>query len=110
MGSPISSPAVFLLSGQNFNKTVMEGGVFWHMNCGKKVMARKINEPGFSAGIGGQPEIHNHRPILQVTPFLVPNHLPPRNQPPKRRLEIAIEVKPGAEVPSPVKIIHTVQF
>jgi len=73
-------------------------------------MAKKINEPGFSAGIGERSEIPNHRPILQVTPFLVPNHLPPRNQPPKRRLEIAIEVKPGTEVPSPVKITHTVQY
>jgi hypothetical protein len=78
------------------------------MNCGKKFMARKINEPKFSQGIGGRVEVTNHRPVLQMMPYLMPSHSPTRNYPPKRRLEIAIEVKTGAEVPAPVKIIHTV--
>jgi hypothetical protein len=72
-------------------------------------MARKMNELRFSQEIAGQAEDANRRPALQVAPYLVPFQPQKRIQPPKRRLEIAIEVKTGTEVPSPVKIIHTVQ-
>lgn len=71
-------------------------------------MARKMNELGFSRETGGQTNVTNHRSALQVAPYLVPFRPPTKIQPPKRRLEIAIEVKTGMEVPSPVKIIHTV--
>jgi hypothetical protein len=71
-------------------------------------MARKMSELIFSQVIGGQVEVANHRPVLQVASYLVPFRSQTKIQPPKRRLEIAIEVKPGAEMPSPVKIIHTV--
>jgi hypothetical protein len=71
-------------------------------------MARKMNGLGFSQETGGQADATNRRSALQVAPYLVPFHPQTRIQPPKRRLEIAIEVKTGPEVPSPVKIIHTV--
>ena len=71
-------------------------------------MARKMNELRFSQEIGGQVEVTNRRSALQMAPYLVPFHSPTRIHPPKRRLEIAIEVKPGVEIPSPVKITHTV--
>jgi len=81
------------------------------MNCGKNFMARKMNESKFSQGIGGQVEVTHRRPALQVAPYLVPFHSPKKSNPiypPKRQLEIAIEVKTGVEVPHSVKIIHTV--
>jgi hypothetical protein len=72
-------------------------------------MARKMNELKFSNGIEGQAEVTNRRSALQVAPCLVPFHSQTKIiQQPKRRLEIAIELKPGTEVPFPVKIIHTV--
>jgi hypothetical protein len=71
-------------------------------------MAKKMNELKFPQGIGGQAEVTHRRPALQVAPYLAPFHSPTKVNPPKRRLEIAIEVKTGAEVPHPVKIVHTV--
>ena len=70
-------------------------------------MARKMSESRFSQGIGGQAEVTNRRPALQVAPYWVPFHSPTKIYPSKRRLEIAIEVKTGVEIPHPVKIIHT---
>jgi len=78
------------------------------MNCGKNFMARKMCELRFSQETGGQVEVTSRRSVLQVAPYLVPFHSQTKIQPPKRRLEIVIEVKTGADVPHPVKIIHTV--
>ena len=71
-------------------------------------MARKASELEFLQEVGGQVEVTNPRPALQVAPYLAPFHSPKKNYPPKRRLEIAIEVKTGSELPHPVKIIHAV--
>jgi hypothetical protein len=71
-------------------------------------MARKMNELNFAQEMGGHTEVTSRQSALQVAPYLVPIHSQTRIQPPKRRLEIAIEVKTSAEAPSPVKITHTV--
>ena len=71
-------------------------------------MARKANELKFPEEIGRQTEAVNRRSALQMMPYLVPVHSQTRITPPKRRLEIAIEVKKDPEMPYPVKIIHTV--
>jgi hypothetical protein len=71
-------------------------------------MARIMNELKFPEGIGRHVEVTNRRLTPQLAPYLVPFQPQTRIYPPKRRLEIAIEVKTGAEVPYPVKIIHTV--
>jgi len=78
------------------------------MNCGKNSMARKLNELKSRQELRGQVEVSNHRLASQFVPCFVPFQPLTKNYPPKRRLEIAIEVKPGTEVPHPVKIIHTV--
>ena len=78
------------------------------MNCGKKCMAKKMSALKYSPEFGGQVEVTNRRPASQMMPYLVPFQPQPKNYPPKRRLEIAIEVKAEAEVSSPVKIIHNV--
>lgn len=71
-------------------------------------MARKMNALKPVQEFGRQAEVINRRSALQMTPYLVPFQPQTRIYHPKRRLEITIEVKPGMEVPSPVKIIHTV--
>ena len=71
-------------------------------------MARKMNELKFPQEIGGHVEVTNRRLTSQLVPYWVPFQSQKKIYPPKRRLEIAIEVKPGAEVPYPIKIIHTV--
>jgi hypothetical protein len=97
-----------LKNGKIANKSGAQSEFFWHMNCGKKTMARKMSELKSPPEIGGQAEVTNRRPALPVTPYLAPFHSPTKVYPPKRRLEIAIEVKTGPEVPYPVKIIHSV--
>ncbi len=72
-------------------------------------MARKLSELKFLQEMGGPAEVTNRRLNSQFVPCFVPFQPQTKIYPPRRRLEIAIEVKPGAEVPSPVKIIHTVQ-
>jgi hypothetical protein len=74
-------------------------------------MARKLNELNLLEEMRGQPESLNPRLTPQFVPCFVPFRPQPRIHPPKRRLEIAIEVKPDTadtEEPSPVKIMHTV--
>jgi hypothetical protein len=71
-------------------------------------MAKKMNALNFAQEMGGHAEVTNRRSVLQVAPYLLPIHSQTRIQPPKRRMEIAIEVKTSAEAPSPVKITHTV--
>ena len=71
-------------------------------------MARKLNELNLLQEMEGHVEVTNRRLTPQFVPCFVPFQPQPRIYPPKRRLEIAIEVKPDAESPLPVKIIHTV--
>jgi hypothetical protein len=71
-------------------------------------MARIMNDLKFPQEIGGHVEVTNRRLTPQLAPYLVPFQPQARIYPPRRRLEIAIEVKPGAELPYPVKITHTV--
>jgi hypothetical protein len=71
-------------------------------------MARKLNELKFLQEMEGHAEITNRRPTPQFAPCFVPFQPQTRIYPPKRRLEIAIEVKPDTETPRTVKIIHNV--
>lgn len=71
-------------------------------------MARKLNELKLLQEMEGHVEVTNRRLTPQFVPCFVPFQPQPRNYPLKRRLEIAIEVKPDAEAPRPIKIIHTV--
>ena len=71
-------------------------------------MARKMTAPTHSQEFGELAEITNRRPAPQMMPYLVPFQPQTRIHPPRRRLEIAIEVKNPADIPSSVKIIHTV--
>ncbi|MFZ0826323.1 MAG: hypothetical protein WAO02_02770 [Verrucomicrobiia bacterium] len=68
-----------------------------------------MSELNFSQELGGQVEVPNRRPAApQMAPFLVPFYSQKKINPPKRRQEITLEVTTGAEIPHPVKIIHTV--
>jgi hypothetical protein len=71
-------------------------------------MARKLNELKFMEETGRHAEGANHRQTSQFVPCFVPIQPQPRIYPPKRRLEIAIEVKPSTEIPNPVKITYSV--
>ena len=75
-------------------------------------MARILNELSFLQETKGHAGDANHRQPFQFVPCFVPvQPLPkhyPQNYPQRRRLEIAIEVKPDFELPDPVKIIHSV--
>jgi hypothetical protein len=71
-------------------------------------MARKLNELKFQQEMEGRVEVNNRRLTPQFVPCFVPFQPQPGIYPQKRRLEIAIEVKPDVEAPRPVKIIHTV--
>jgi len=62
----------------------------------------------YSQEFDGQFEVPHRRPAFQMMPYLVPLQPQPRIHPLKRRLEIAIEVKAVTDIPSPVKIIHSV--
>lgn len=71
-------------------------------------MARKLNELNSLQLVEGQIETANRRLSPQFVPCFVPSQPQPRVYPPRRRLEIAIEVKRDTEESSPVKITHTV--
>ena len=72
-------------------------------------MARKMNTLKLSQEIRGQPEVTNRRLASQVVPYLMPSHLQKlKISPPKRRMQIAIEIEMRTEIPGPVKIIHNV--
>ena len=71
-------------------------------------MARKLNEFKHLQEMEGHAEVNYRRLTPQFVPCFVPFQPQPRIYPPKRRLEIAIEVKPDAEATLPIKIIHTV--
>jgi len=72
-------------------------------------MARKMNALKLSQEGRGQTEITNRRLAPQVVPYLLQPHMQTlRISPPKRRMQIAIEIEMRAETCDPVKIIHTV--
>ena len=72
-------------------------------------MARIIDALKLSQEVCGQTEVTNRRLASQVVPYLMPPHLQPfKISPPKRRMQIAIEIEMRAEIPDPVKIIHNV--
>jgi len=72
-------------------------------------MARKMNALKLSPEVRGQTEVPNRRLAPQVAAYLIQPHMQTvKISPPKRRMQIAIEVEMRAEIPDPVKIIHTV--
>ncbi len=72
-------------------------------------MARKMNALKLSQEVRGQTEVINRRLAPQVVPYLLQPHMQPyKISPPKRRMQLAIEVEMRAETCDPVKIIHTV--
>ena len=72
-------------------------------------MARKINALILAQEVRGQTEITNRRLAPQVAAYLIQPHMQTvKISPPKRQMQIAIEVEMRAEIPDPVKIIHTV--
>ena len=72
-------------------------------------MARIINALKLSQEVRGQTEVTNRRLAPQVVPYLMPPHLQPfKFYPPRRRMQIAIEIEMRDEITGPVKIIHTV--
>jgi hypothetical protein len=72
-------------------------------------MARKMNALKLAQEVRGQTEVTNRRLAPQVAAYLIQPHMQTvKISPPKRRMQIAIEVEMRAEIPDPVKIIHTV--
>jgi len=72
-------------------------------------MARIINALKPSQEVRGQTEVTNRRLAPQVVPYLMQPHLQTlRISPPRRRMQLAIEIEMRAETCDPVKIIHTV--
>lgn len=72
-------------------------------------MARKTNALKLSQEVRGQTEVTNRRLAPQVAAYLMQPHSQTlKISPPKRRMQIAIEIEMRAEIPGPVKIIHTV--
>ena len=72
-------------------------------------MARKMNALKLSRDVRGQAEVTNHRFAPQVAPYAIPHQQQTlKISPPKRRMQIAIEIEMRAEIPDPVKIIHNV--
>jgi hypothetical protein len=72
-------------------------------------MARKMNALKLSQEVCGQTEITNRQLAPQIIPYLMQSHWQSlRISPPKRRMQVAIEIEMRAEISGPVKIIHTV--
>ncbi len=72
-------------------------------------MARKMNALKLSQEGRGQTEVNNRRLAPQMAAYLIQPHLPTlKISPPKRRMQIAIEIEMRTEIPGPVKIIHSV--
>ena len=72
-------------------------------------MARKMNALKLFPEGRGQADVNNRRLVSQVVPYLMQPHMQTlKIAPPKRRMQIAIEIEMRAETCDPVKIIHTV--
>jgi hypothetical protein len=72
-------------------------------------MARKMNALRLSQEICGQTEVTHRRLAPQMAAYLMqPNLQPVKISPPRRRMQIAIEIEMRDEISGPVKIIHNV--
>jgi hypothetical protein len=72
-------------------------------------MARKMNALKLAQETCGQAAVTNRQPVPQVALYLMQPHAQTlRIFPPRRRVQIAIDVEERVEVSGPVKIIHTV--
>jgi hypothetical protein len=72
-------------------------------------MARKMNALKLSPEGRGQTEVNNRRLAPQMAAYLIQPHMQTlKIAPPKRRMQVAIEIEMRAETCDPVKIIHTV--
>ena len=72
-------------------------------------MARKMNALKLSQEVRGQTEVTNRRLAPQMAAYLIQPHMQTlKISPPKRRMQVAIEIEMRAEISGPVKIIHTV--
>jgi hypothetical protein len=72
-------------------------------------MARKMNALRLSQESRGLTEVTSRRLAPQVAAYLIQPHLQTlKISPPKRRMQIAIEIEMRAEISAPVKIIHNV--
>ena len=68
-----------------------------------------MNALKLSQEVRGQTEVTNRRLAPQVAAYLMQPHLQTlKISPPKRRMQVAIEIETRVEVPGSVKIIHTV--
>jgi hypothetical protein len=72
-------------------------------------MARKMNALRLSKEVCGQTEVTNRRLAPQMAAYLIQPHMQTvKISPPKRRMQIAIEIEMRDEIAGPVKIIHNV--
>ena len=72
-------------------------------------MARKMNALKLAQETRGQAAVTNRQPMPQVALFLMqPRSETLKISPPRRRLQVAIDVEARVEASGPVKIIHTV--
>ena len=72
-------------------------------------MARKMNALRLSQEVCGLTEVTNRRLAPQMAAYLLQPHMQTvKISPPKRRMQIAIEIEMRDEISGPVKIIHNV--
>jgi hypothetical protein len=72
-------------------------------------MARKMNTLKLAQETCGLAAVTNRQPVPQIALYFMQPRLEPlRISPPRRRVQVAIDVEVRAEVSGPVKIIHTV--
>jgi hypothetical protein len=72
-------------------------------------MARKMNALKLVQETRGQAAVTNRQPVSQVALYLMQPRLETvKISPPRRRLQVTIDVEARTEASGPVKIIHTV--
>jgi hypothetical protein len=72
-------------------------------------MARKMNALKFAQETRGQAAVTNRQPVPQMALYFMQPRLESlKISPPRRRLQVAIDVEARTEASVPVKIIHTV--
>jgi hypothetical protein len=105
----LNDPTPFRQPAKIINKCRARTVFFWHMNCGKRFMARKMNALKLALETRGQAAVTNRQPVPQVALYLMQPHLQTlKISPPRRRLQVVNDVEAHAEASGPVKIIHTV--
>jgi hypothetical protein len=82
--------------------------IFWHVTCGKTGMARNLNRLKVAQAARAQAAVTNRQPAQQAGAFYLMQlrSETQKTSPFRRRLHIAVESGPCAEVPRFVKIIH----